>query len=299
MSVEDIDPNDPLPAYLVPRIEDNPFIRSVAMTRFRLADDITMDEDEKTIASEIQSVMESMGRGTFAPVPLTTARDISFFDTSVESGHDDQYFFLAALLIINRFHFLTDDHIARFIIPRRWKAKDPLRQLHTERVRKQHTTYQRYVLKVLIKGFADLVVMTGRKQWEASTHEQRARFFDLVYKTGPYTMISMSIGRAATVVPLSDLFSDRNSVLHSNWQTFHKTMLSWSLEAVWEFVIEPQDKSPGAMAKLYKEWKSLPTHPAIKTLELGDVEDIPVKRTGYHSLRSSPMCPRPWSKDRN
>ncbi|MCJ1435840.1 hypothetical protein MMC27_005216 [Xylographa pallens] len=287
-----IDLQDPLPERLVPSIKNNSFLRTAAMHKLRLEDDIATEDDQEFIVAELETVLNETNRGAFAPRPITTARDIKVFESTTESSHDDRYFFLASLLIINRYHYLSDENIARFILPKRWFAKDALRQIHTEKLRKQQTVYQNHVIKNFITGFNDLISMTGRDRWDVSTPEQREKFYELLYKSGPFAMISMSVGRAAIILPLPDLFSDMTSDLHSLWRTFYKTMLMWSLEAVWEHVIKPKDESSAAMSKLYQKWKQMPSHDLIENLGLGGVEEIPVKISGIQDTKNRPDVPK-------
>ncbi|MCJ1380839.1 hypothetical protein MMC17_003948 [Xylographa soralifera] len=133
--------------------------------------------------------------------------------------------------------------------------------------------------------FSDLVSMTGRDRWDRSTLEQRETFYDLLYQSGPYAMIFMSLGRAAIIVPLRDSFSDMDSELHFRWRTLHKTMLTWSLEAVWIHVVQPKDEAQPALNGLYMKWKSWPTHDLIGTLNLKDILDIPVKVSGILDIK--------------
>ena len=278
------DAGNPLPEHLIPNIDNNPFLRAAAMHKLCSDDEIATESDQESIVDELNTVMEEMEQGTFAPRPITTAREIKIFEFTTESHYDDRNFFLASLLIINRYHYLSDENIARYIMPKRWYAKDPLRQIYHEKLRKQQTIYQNHVMKIRIAGFTDLVSMTGRQRWDSNTVEQREKFYDLLYKSAPYAMINMSVGRAAIIMPLPDLFSDMSSDLHSLWRTFHKTMLIWSLEAVWINVIQPKDETSAAMSKLYLRWKQMPSHDLIQNLGLGGVEDIPVKISGVEDI---------------
>ncbi|MCJ1435844.1 hypothetical protein MMC27_005220 [Xylographa pallens] len=167
------DPEGPLPERLVPSIADNPFFNAAAIARFRLKDDFITKENEDTIVAERTNTQGELERGTFASTLITTARDTGVFDVKTEATGNDRRYVVASLLILNRYHYLSDEDMARFIISSRWSAKDPNRQILTEKLRKKQTTFQNHCLKVLITGLTDLVDQIGRDRWEQSTLTER------------------------------------------------------------------------------------------------------------------------------
>lgn len=116
-------------------------------------------------------------------------------------------------------------------------------------------------------------MMGGLEMWTTATVTTREETSGRIFDAYPLDITTASLGPVAHAVPLQDIFSDDTAV-HRKWQRFHKLVFVMTCDATFRHRVAPgKDCRKDAFA----EWQGMIAGPMFDELELGDIEDMPVK----------------------
>ncbi len=107
-------------------------------------------------------------------------------------------------------------------------------------------------------------------------HHQRSRWVFSSFDRNPVATTAASIGPCSAAVPVDGIWSDKTDT-HRKWQVFHKTVFVWTCEDVFKTRLAPKKEN---RFESFKVWQGMPKHPKILALNLGGIEDIPVRMMG-------------------
>ena len=116
-------------------------------------------------------------------------------------------------------------------------------------------------------------MMGGLETWTAASVASREQTFARIFDAYPLDIAAASLGPIAHAVPLQDIFSN-DTAIHLKWQRFHKLVFVMTCDATFRHRIAP---GRDCRKNAYGEWQGMIAGPMFEELELGELEDMPVK----------------------
>lgn len=206
---------------------------------------------------------------------------VQFFDTSVESKHEDDAQRGLAAVVYFREHIVTDEKARLYIIPKRTVTKSNLFELLRGRCMNWQYSFQSEIMRFLKKGVKRTCnQMGGREFFETTTSVERRKMWGAIFDSNKVAMGKMSLGQIANYIPVGHIFSNRKS-LNLKWQSYIKNTFVWGAEDAYLYRFAKNDKA--SKAEMFSRWVSMPLAPAFQALNLGDINQTPVKEGGVYS----------------
>lgn len=261
---------DPFPALMIPSLKVNPFLNQDGNNE---ATDFDSDSDIEELLDNAEA---RKNRRKLPASPVVTAGEIEFFNTNIAMVHADATWRAQAYALLTRYHHVSDELITRYIAPTEHQIKGPFLQLLQIKVRPHQTRVQASILGKMIVGMEGLVRIFGRERLGVATPRQRRTLFETLYQQDAFGNAELITGVAKSAMPLRAIYSDTTAI-HKKWKRFFFTKFLWTCELVWTKYVQPQT---GDTTSLYTEWKNMMLRPEVGALELGGIQDIPVKAAG-------------------
>jgi len=211
------------------------------------------------------------------PSSIQTAGPAKFFDTTVENLHEDDALRTMAAALYVRQHFFSEDDIARFLTAFRNQTHSAKKEGDRKRVMAWQSDFLSAIMKFYHNGLGLLLENTGGIEvWRTSSLKQRTAVFRTLFNSNKFAMSKAALGPCACAVPLGNIFSD-TTPLHKKWQKFHQTVFEWTCELIFQnrFSLASDNKM-----EAYRLWKGLILGEKWDVLNLGGLDEIPVKWGG-------------------
>lgn len=208
---------------------------------------------------------------------LVTARESGFFDTSVETGHEDAAVRTAAGAVYFRWHVIDENDVRLLLVADRIHTKSPLYQVIRQNCMRHQSVYQNKAMNWYKRGVAATVeAMGGMHVFEAATSLERQRVWRSLFDREPLAMAMASM-------PASHLSVDLTGIYNSNdprappWRRFIKTCFVWMAEDTFNYRLVKDDDDTA-----FTNWKAMPRRRAFNALDLGDTLSVPVRHGGIY-----------------
>ena len=215
------------------------------------------------------------------PTPLQTAGPAGFFDNSVPSGHENNTSRLMAAALYVRYHNITEIDISHILSTAQRASNSHKKELDHRGVLSWQSTFQTDIMKFYYEGLDLLIKESGSlAAWRLSSREQRMTVFREIWMSDPLQMAKASLGPCACVVPLANNFSD-STPSHQKWQKFHQNVFERTCEYVWE---ERFARDTDNRQTMFSLWSEMLLQDHWKEMELGGVDNIPVKWGGISDV---------------
>ena len=126
-----------------------------------------------------------------------------------------------------------------------------------------------------MQGTKDTIeAMGGIETWKASTLSQRIKVFRRIFQSSPLSMAQASLGNVATAVPLQDIFFEQTPA-HIKWQNFYRAVFALACEDIFTYRLSGKVDNSNLC---FRKWRNMTTDDQFKQLDLGAIDDIPVKQ---------------------
>ena len=213
---------------------------------------------------------------------LSGSVNTKLFDNTVESGHEDTILRGIFALLFWRYHQVDQFTLRTFVIPQRAASKSPLYELIRQRCLRWNTSFKSKCLEFYYNGVTKTMeAMDDKVAMTMADKPQRQAFWAAIYDKDPALMAKASCVGMNRTVPIEEIFS-HGSPTHVKWQRFLKTVFVSSADDAFLYRYLATDDNAGKR-KCGDRWNAMPLNPKlINTLQLGDIEDIPVKTSGIH-----------------
>ena len=203
---------------------------------------------------------------------------VKLFDTSVESRHDDDAQRALASVLYFREHAIKDENMRTYVIPVRANTKSNLFELLRGRCMEWQYSFQGEIIKFYLKGVRQTCdEMGGLEFFESTSTEQRRKMWSAIFDQYKSAMASASLGQVASTIPIDHIFSARHP-LNLKWQSYIKNTFVWAAEDTYLYRYAQSDK-----VTCYARWVAMPLAPAFQSLNLGSLQQTPVKIGGIYS----------------
>lgn len=223
-------------------------------------------EDDTGVRKRIRKVLKLAGE-----------KGINYFDTTIESHHEDDALRAVHALLYFRYHKVDEEDFREFITPERIASKSNLYGLHRIRGQNYNADKQQAIMDFYLVGVgATAQAMGGKKTFRNTTQRQRHELWESIFDSNELRMAKASLVGLTGSVPVEDIYS-YNSATHIKWQSFIRTtfVLTADLTLKYRFMVDDDKKY-----ECFKKWCAIPFLEEIEALELGDEKDIPVRSTG-------------------
>ena len=116
--------------------------------------------------------------------------------------------------------------------------------------------------------------MGGKDFWMTTNKKHRMTLWKTIYLTDPVNMARASLVGVAESIAIDDIYS-HDSPNHIKWQRYLLGTFMFTCEDVFRFIYMENEKE-----KAFSRWKAYSMSEACKALDLGDVDQVPVKNGG-------------------
>jgi hypothetical protein len=130
----------------------------------------------------------------------------------------------------------------------------------------------------VMNGMRRLVKEVGLKAVRKAGPVGRMRVYDKLFCKDRVMMTKKFPGPCKAVTPVEDIFSGKSDT-HLKWQLYHGTTFGWICEDGFTLRI---DSKEDFRDKCYDNWRSYPRRPEIDNLNVGRLQDIPVRNMGVY-----------------
>ncbi|KAG7004537.1 hypothetical protein G7Y79_00024g054870 [Physcia stellaris] len=226
---------------------------------------------------------------------IYTAREAKTYDNTVRLPLDIKNARLISKNLYARTHYLDSSTLVQCIVPARLNEKCGENTSLLDTLTSDCDQYQTRIMKFYLAGVRLAVkMMGGLEMWTAASVASREQTFARIFDAYPLDIAAASLGPIAHAVPLQDIFSN-DTAIHLKWQRFHKLVFVMTCDATFRHRIAP---GRDCRKNAYGEWQGMIAGPMFEELELGELEDMPVKwgtgvvrnRTSiYRTIGSLPM----------
>ena len=112
--------------------------------------------------------------------------------------------------------------------------------------------------------------------FEDATQVQRHKLWSDIYDQAPLAMAKASLIGLTGSVPVDEIYSWDGSE-HYKWRQYIKTTFIFAADDTYVYRYKTGDKTKSLC---FDRWLAMPNHPAFAPLNLGDIEELPVKAGG-------------------
>ena len=209
--------------------------------------------------------------------PLVTARESGFFDTSVETGHEDMAVRVAAGAVYFRWHQIDENDVRILLVADRIATRSPLYQVIRVSCVRHQSHYQNRAMKWFKSGVvATCIAMGGQERLEQATSVERQQIWRTMFEKDPLKMAKACMPSAQRSVDLHGIFNSADP-RGAKWRRYIKTCFIWMAEDTFNYrVIRDDDETA------FSNWRSMPRRRQIFSLGLGDTFDVPVRHGGMY-----------------
>ena len=164
---------------------------------------------------------------------------VNFFDTTVESRHDDDAQRALASILYFREHAITDEKMRSYVIPARASTKSNLFELLRGRCMEWQYSFQVEIMKFYLKGVKRTCdEMGGLDFFKSTTTEERRKMWSALFDQDRMAMAAASLGQLASTIPIGHIFSSRHAT-NLKWQSYVKNTFVWAAEDT--YLLMPRD----------------------------------------------------------
>ena len=117
-------------------------------------------------------------------------------------------------------------------------------------------------------------VMGGKEFFVTTEAADRMVLWKTVFLSDPLKMARASLCELSEAIAVDDIYS-HDSDRHLKWQGYYMGTFVLTCEDAYRFMYMEDEKQTA-----FKRWMSFPVSPACNKLELGDVDEVPVKLAG-------------------
>ena len=133
-----------------------------------------------------------------------------------------------------------------------------------------------------MKWYLDRVIATcesigGRSVVSEMTDEKTMAMWSNIYDESPSAMAKASVGPLNAAVPVDEIFSS-NGTTHIKWQKYLKTVFTWAANDTMRLKYMKDGKDE--RDECFRRWVAMPLAVQLKYLELGSMNDTPIKTGG-------------------
>ena len=141
--------------------------------------------------------------------------------------------------------------------------------------------FQGEIMRFLKRGVKHTCkLMGGLEFFETTTSTERRKMWGTIFDSNKIVMGKKSLGQIANNIPVGHIFSDRKP-LNLKWQSYIKNTFVWGAEDAYIYRYAKTD--PASKAEMFSRWVSMSLAPAFQALNLGDINQTPVKEGGVYS----------------
>ena len=221
---------------------------------------------------------------------LSGTVDTKIFDNTVESGHEDDALRAVFALLFWRYHLVDQITLRTCVILKRVSSKSPLYENIRQRCLRWNSSFKSKVLEFYHNGVTKTMdAMDDKAAMTMANKPQRRAFWAAIYNKDPALMAKASCVGMNGSVPIEEIFS-YGSPTHVKWQRFLKTVFVSSADDAFLYRYMATDDNAGKK-KCGDRWNAMPLNPKLKNvLQLGDIDDIPVKASGIHDQGKSSLA---------
>ena len=213
--------------------------------------------------------------GPVLELTLAGGPDDEFFNVRSEPGHEDDIIRVLAKVIYFRYKVISDDHIRTHLAPPRFKTKDANYELVRLRALQWQSAFKADIMRFYRNGVKKTCkVMGGKQYFETTTGKERMKLWEAIFDSAPLIMAKASVAGLVESLPLDEIFSAQLPV-HEKWRKFLKTTFMFTAEDFFRFsyMTKSQDE-------IDARFMSFPVSEKCGRLELGGLEDVPVRKGG-------------------
>ncbi|KAL8679403.1 MAG: hypothetical protein Q9186_004314 [Xanthomendoza sp. 1 TL-2023] len=208
---------------------------------------------------------------------LVTARESGFFDTTVETGHEDMAVRVASGAVYFRWHVIEENDVRLLLVADRIATRSPLYQvIRTSCVRHQ-SVFQNKSMKWFKRGVvATVVAMGGTERFEGVTSTERQQVWRSIFERDPLKMAKASMPSAQRSIDLHGIYTSPDP-RGSKWRRYIKTCFVWMAEDTFNYRVMRDDDETA-----FSNWRTMSRRRQIHSLGLGDTFDVPVRHGGMY-----------------
>ncbi|KAK3058937.1 hypothetical protein LTR09_000502 [Extremus antarcticus] len=243
-------------------------------------------DKHQTSAAALQAIQQEQEENTITCaeqelLPLNFARDTHLKTRNLSGRHSDDEIKRLATVYVARWGSLTNALIKE-CLKERPEMNTSNRNENTVFLAKYHVNVQNQTLSYMRTNMRTLVQLSGGvPAWTAATPYRRRKLPRPAIRQSSHDH-KLMLRHESTVLDIENIFSSKESV-RERWQTMLKTFLvelaheTWVAHTRLARTRAEREPTPAEQGSLYPLYKNFKRSPAIRSLDMGSVEQVPTR----------------------